>query len=112
MEVVEHVTDLPAFLAALAALVKPDGLVILSTPNRTIASRLAMIALGEGLGLIPRGTHDWSKFLTPDELELALARAGLKVPDQRGLPFSPFSGLGPGDDLVLQYPLTATNTEQ
>src|SRR3546814_5900787 len=69
MEVVEHVSDVPAFIAALAALVKPDGLVVLSTPNRTAAARLAMITLGEGLKMIPRGTHDWSSFLTPDELE-------------------------------------------
>src|SRR3546814_13752367 len=62
MEVVEHVSDVPAFIAALAALVKPDGLVVLSTPNRTAAARLAMITLGEGLKLIPRGTHDWSSF--------------------------------------------------
>src|SRR3546814_4119418 len=69
MEVVEHVSDVPAFIAALAALVKPDGLVVLSTPNRTAAARLAMITLGEGLKMIPRGTHDWSSFLTPDVLE-------------------------------------------
>jgi 2-polyprenyl-6-hydroxyphenyl methylase/3-demethylubiquinone-9 3-methyltransferase len=108
MEVIEHVTDVPAFLSTLAALVKPDGLVILSTPNRTQKSRLAMITLGEGLKLIPRGTHDWSSFLTPDELEQHLSGAGLRVIDFRGLSFSPSRGFVLSDDLTLNYLVTAT----
>lgn len=108
MEVVEHVSDVPAFIAALAALVKPDGLVVLSTPNRTAASRLAMITLGEGLKMIPRGTHDWSSFLTPDELERHLLNAGLKVSDRRGLSFSPARGFVLSDDLTLNYLMAAT----
>src|SRR3546814_13217421 len=75
MEVVEHVSDVPAFIAALAALVKPDGLVVLSTPNRTAAARLAMITLCAGLKMIPPGTHDWSRFLTPAALEQYLLRS-------------------------------------
>lgn len=108
MEVVEHVTDVPAFLAALAALVKPDGLVILSTPNRTKASRLAMITLGEGLKLIPRGTHDWSKFLTPEELEERLIAAGLEPGGRRGLSFTPSRGFVLSDDLSLNYLVAAS----
>ncbi len=107
MEVVEHVADIPAFVAALAALVKPDGFVVLSTPNRTVASRLVMITLGEGLRLIPRGTHDWSKFLTPEELEQRLADAGLRTTDRRGLTFSPGRGFVLSDDLSLNYLLAA-----
>lgn len=107
MEVVEHVSDVAAFLGTLAALVKPDGLVILSTPNRTTRSRLAMITLGEGLKLIPRGTHDWSKFLIPEELEQHLAHARLKVIDTRGLVFSPSRGFALGDDLALNYLVSA-----
>ena len=68
LEVVEHVAEPEAFIAALAGLVKPDGLLVMSTPNRTMLSRLAMITLGEGVGFIPRGTHDWSKFIQPEEL--------------------------------------------
>lgn len=108
MEVVEHVTDVPEFLKTLATLVKPDGLVIVSTPNRTIASRLAMITLGEGLRLIPRGTHDWHKFLTPEELEQKLSDAGLKIGDRRGLSFTPSRGFGLSDDLSLNYLLAAS----
>lgn len=107
MEVVEHVADPAAFVAELAAHVAPGGLMILSTPNRTGLSRLAMITLGEGLGMIPKGTHDWDKFLTPDELEALLSDAGFKVADRRGISFGPAKGLVLSDDLALNYLLTA-----
>src|SRR5690606_32158153 len=68
LEVVEHVADPAAFVRGLADAVADGGLLILSTPNRTPQSRLALITLAEGTGRIPRGTHDWDKFLTPDEL--------------------------------------------
>src|SRR3546814_13917779 len=68
MAVVEHVSDVPDFIAALAALVKPDGLVVLSTPNRTASARLEIITPGDGLKLIPRGTHDLSRFIMTAEL--------------------------------------------
>ena len=71
---VEHVADPAAFVAALAAAVAEDGLLILSTPNRTAWSRLIMIGLGEGTGRIPKGTHDWDKFIAPDELKALVAR--------------------------------------
>jgi 2-polyprenyl-6-hydroxyphenyl methylase/3-demethylubiquinone-9 3-methyltransferase len=79
---------------------------ILSTPNRTPLSRLAMITLGEGLGFIPKGTHDWERFLTPDELAALLSGAGLEVVDRRGLSFSPTRGFHISDDLTLDYFLT------
>lgn len=106
MEVIEHVADPAAFLAALAARLAPGGLMILSTPNRTGLSRLAMITLGEGLGAIPAGTHDWNRFLTPVELAGLAEMAGLRVTDQRGLSFSPAKGLALSDDLSLNYLLT------
>lgn len=107
MEVIEHVADVPGFLAAIAALTKPDGVVILSTPNRTAASRLALVTLGEGLKLIPRGTHHWQQFLTPEELEEKLNEAGLAVVDRRGLVFSPARGFELGEDLALNYLVAA-----
>ncbi|WP_156680989.1 bifunctional 2-polyprenyl-6-hydroxyphenol methylase/3-demethylubiquinol 3-O-methyltransferase UbiG [Sphingomonas profundi] len=103
MEVIEHVADPAGFVAGLAAALAPDGLLVLSTPNRTPLSRLAMITLGEGLGRIPRGTHDWSRFLTPDELQALLEAAGLRVADVTGLAFSPLKGLVLSDSLALDY---------
>jgi 2-polyprenyl-6-hydroxyphenyl methylase/3-demethylubiquinone-9 3-methyltransferase len=107
MEVVEHVADPATFVAGLAALLAPGGLLVVSTPNRTPLSRLAMITLGEGLGRIPKGTHDWNKFLTPDELEQMLSDAGLQVIDRKGLSFSPIKGFMLSDNLTLDYFLTA-----
>ena len=80
---------------------------ILSTPNRTPLSRLAMITVGEGFGMIPRGTHDHDKFITPEELTGLLAGAGLEVADLRGLSFSPAAGFHLSDDTSLNYLLTA-----
>lgn len=108
MEVIEHVTDPALFVSALVARLAPDGLLILSTPNRTSKSRLAMITLGEGLGAIPKGTHDWDKFLTPDELTPRIEQAGLKVREMRGISFSPTAGLHLSDDLSLNYILAAS----
>jgi 2-polyprenyl-6-hydroxyphenyl methylase/3-demethylubiquinone-9 3-methyltransferase len=108
MEVIEHVSTPAAFVAALAALLAPDGLMILSTPNRTPLSRLAMISVGEGLGLVPRGTHDWQKFLTPDELTAHIEAAGLRVIDRKGLSFSVGHGFVLSDSLALDYFLTIT----
>jgi 2-polyprenyl-6-hydroxyphenyl methylase / 3-demethylubiquinone-9 3-methyltransferase len=107
MEVIEHVADRTAFLAALAALIAPGGLAVLSTPNRTLASKVAMIWVGEGLKLIPRGTHEWDRFLTPDELGAALSAARLTARDIRGLSYSPARGFQLSDDVSLNYLLTA-----
>ena len=107
MEVIEHVTDPAAFIAGLTGALAESGLMVLSTPNRTLASRIAMITLGEGSGKIPKGTHDWDKFLKPDALEALLADAGMRVIDRRGLSFSPAKGFVLSDDLSLDYFLTA-----
>jgi 2-polyprenyl-6-hydroxyphenyl methylase/3-demethylubiquinone-9 3-methyltransferase len=108
MEVLEHVADKPAFLAQLAAHLAPGGLLVLSTPNRTPQSRLLMVGLAEAVGAIPRGTHDWDDFVTPDELRDLLADAGLAMGAPRGLAFTPVRGLHLSDDLSLDYLVTAT----
>ena len=108
LEVIEHVADPASFVAGLAGALAPGGLMILSTPNRTPLSRLALISLAEGLGRIPRGTHDWDKFLTPEELADHAAAAGLKVRDTTGITFSPGRGFALGENLALNYLMTLT----
>jgi 2-polyprenyl-6-hydroxyphenyl methylase/3-demethylubiquinone-9 3-methyltransferase len=107
MEVVEHVAEPGPFIATLARALAPGGLMILSTPNRTPLSRLAMITVGEGIGLIPRGTHDWSRFLMPRELTYLVEATGLTVTDVSGLSFSPTRGFAITTDTTLDYLLTA-----
>lgn len=103
LEVVEHVADPAAFIAGLAARLKADGLLIISTPNRTAASRLLMIEGAERLGQIPRGTHHWDQFITPDEMRDLLNAAGLEVTDTAGISFSLARGLTISDTLDLNY---------
>ena len=93
LEVIEHVEDRDAFLAALAGLVKPGGQVFLSTLNRTARSFL-MAKLGAEylLRLLPIGTHDWRMFVTPGELGTGLRRAGLAVTDMAGMSMDPLTG--------------------
>ena len=107
MEVVEHVTDPAAFVAGLGRALAPGGLMLLSTPNRTVLSRLALITVGEGTGQIPRGTHDWQKFLKPDELEVLLQQAGLRVIETRGLSLDPMKGFVLSDDVRMDYLMAA-----
>jgi len=106
MEVIEHVADTVAFAQGLADALAEGGLMVLSTPNRTLLSRLAMITLGEGSGAIPRGTHDWKQFLTPEELGELLGTVGLKVIGTRGLGFSPARGFVLSEDTSLDYLVT------
>ncbi len=108
LEVVEHVQDVPAFLAALRGLLKPDGLLVFSTPNRTPQSFAVLIVGAERLtGLIPKGGHEWKQFLTPDELTQKLAMAGLRVDSIKGLSWSPRQGFHVGEDVTVNYIGTA-----
>jgi 2-polyprenyl-6-hydroxyphenyl methylase/3-demethylubiquinone-9 3-methyltransferase len=93
LEVVEHVADLDGFLAAAAAKLKPGGLMVLSTLNRTAkAFALAIVGVEYVLGWLPRGTHDWRKFVQPAELSASLRHAGARVTELAGLTYSPLSG--------------------
>lgn len=112
MEVIEHVSDPELFVKGLAGALAPGGLMILSTPNRTPMSRTVMIGLAENLGQVPRGTHDWHKFLTPEELETLLGRAGLKVVDVRGISFGPMRGLHLSERTALNYLVTVKRADE
>lgn len=86
LEVIEHVPDPRAFVATLAELVEPGGLLVLSTLNRTPKSyALAIIGAEYVLGWLPRGTHDWTRFVTPDELQEHCRKAGLGSFTQEGI---------------------------
>ena len=108
MEVIEHTADPQLFLNALAKRLAPSGLLILSTPNATAWSRLITITLAEGIGAIPKGTHDFDKFIAPERMKQLLANAGLKCLDVEGLAFSPTRGLHLSEDVRLNYLVAAT----
>ncbi len=91
MEVIEHVADPAAFTATCAALLKPDGLMFVATLNRTFKSfSLAIIGAEYVLGWLPKGTHQWEKFITPTELKGWMKDNGLKTVDESGVTYSPF----------------------
>jgi 2-polyprenyl-6-hydroxyphenyl methylase / 3-demethylubiquinone-9 3-methyltransferase len=86
MEVVEHVGDVALFIDCAAATVKPGGLLFVATLNRTAKSfALAIVGAEYILRWLPRGTHRWDRFVTPNELEIAIAQAGLQIVDQTGV---------------------------
>jgi 2-polyprenyl-6-hydroxyphenyl methylase/3-demethylubiquinone-9 3-methyltransferase len=92
MEVVEHVADVNLFVKLTGGMVKPGGLMIAATLNRTIKSfALAIVGAEYVLRWLPRGTHQWDKFVTPNELEIALDRAGLSLIDETGVVYNPLA---------------------
>lgn len=108
MEVIEHVADKAAFIAALEAALAPGGLMILSTPNRTTRSRLLLVEGAEAIGMVPKGTHHWEDFITPVELHELLDAAGLKMGNPMGIAWSVSKGLHLSDDVALNYIVTVT----
>ena len=107
VEVIEHVADKPSFLKDVAARLAPGGLLVMSTPNRTAASRVLLVGAAEAVGYVPKGTHHWEDFVTPDELEALLSEAGLTVTAKRGIAWRPGKGLHLSDDMALNYVLSA-----
>lgn len=111
MEVLEHVADKQAFVARLAAHLADDGLMVLSTPNRTAASRLLLVGAAEAVGMVPRNTHNWDDFVTPEELGELLANAGLDMGTPTGIAWRPDKGLHLSDDVSLNYIVTARRAD-
>ena len=109
MEVVEHVADVPAFVAACCSAAKPGGMLFMATLNRTLkAFALAIVGAEYVLGWLPKGTHQWDKFVTPRELEAAIARGGLTVTQRDGVVFNPFTNQWKRSrDLDVNYMLAA-----
>jgi len=107
MEVVEHVADPATFVQALAKRLAPDGLLLLSTPNRTSWSRLLTITIAEGTGAVPKGTHEFERFITPDEMKVLLQNSGLKCVDFEGIAWSVTRGLHLSEDMSLNYLVAA-----
>ena len=109
LEVIEHVADPQAFVAELASRLAPGGQMILSTPNRTAWSRLLTITLAEGTGRIPKGTHDFDNFISPDQMRGLLEAAGLRCCDFEGIAWTPTRGLHLSEDLSLNYLVAAVH---
>ena len=110
LEVIEHVADPASFVQALEARVAPGGLLIMSTPNRTEWSRFLTITLAEGMGKIPRGTHDYDQFIDPEAMKALLAEAGLEMVEVMGIAASPMKGLHLSEDLRLNYIFSAVRS--
>lgn len=109
LEVVEHVPDVPAFVSMAASLVKPGGLLLLSTINRTLKSyALAIVGAEYILRWLPAGTHRWDRFVTPGELASACRQAGLDETATRGMVFNPLDGeWGLSGDTDVNYLMAA-----
>ncbi|MEX2202247.1 MAG: bifunctional 2-polyprenyl-6-hydroxyphenol methylase/3-demethylubiquinol 3-O-methyltransferase UbiG, partial [Dongiaceae bacterium] len=105
LEIVEHVADLDSFLGACCRLAKPDGLLIVATLNRTAKSfALAVVGAEYVLRWLPRGTHDWRKFVRPSELARGLARHGATIAELAGVSFNPLADRWRiGSDLGVNY---------
>lgn len=113
MEVVEHVADVEAFVAACCAAVRPGGLLVMATLNRTLKSyALAIVGAEYVLRWLPRGTHDWNKFVTPEELGGAIARNGLELGEGVGVVYNPISDRWSASrDMDVNYMLAASRPQ-
>ena len=109
MEVVEHVVDVGAFLDRCALMLKPGGLMVVSTLNRNWKSfALGIVAAEYVLRWLPRGTHQWSKFVTPDELATYLSRNKLAITEQTGVVYNPLADRwGMSSDMDVNYMVVA-----
>ncbi len=109
LEVVEHVADVPVFMSQCASLVKPGGLIFISTINRTMkAYLLAIIGAENILHWLPKGTHTYEKFLKPEELETMIVDDGLSLIDQCGVIFNPlYNRWQKSKDMAVNYMLCA-----
>ena len=109
MEVVEHVADVDLFTAECCRAVAPGGLLVMATLNRTLrAFALAIVGAEYVLGWLPKGTHQWDKFVTPAELEAAIADGGLAVTDEAGVVYNPLAGTWRlSDDMAVNYMVLA-----
>ena len=114
MEVVEHVADVDAFVETCAAMVQPGGLMIAATLNRTLKSfALAIVGAEYVLRWLPRGTHQWDKFVKPEELESAIERNGLQVIGERGVIYNPLADRWQlSSDMDVNYMLVAQRLKQ
>jgi 2-polyprenyl-6-hydroxyphenyl methylase/3-demethylubiquinone-9 3-methyltransferase len=113
MEVVEHVVDVGAFLERCASVLKPGGLMVVSTLNRTWKSfALAIVGAEYVLRWLPRGTHQWEKFVTPDELARHLENCRLGITEQAGVVYSPFADRwSTSSDMDVNYMVVAEGVE-
>lgn len=109
MEVVEHVDNVPLYMKSCADLVKPGGLTLTATINRTLRANLfAVIGAERVLRWLPVGTHDWNKFLTPDEIRTLLTRNGLRVTAETGVVFHPLADeWRRSPDMAINYMIMA-----
>jgi len=113
MEVVEHVADVQAFVAACTAAVKPGGQLFMATLNRTLkAFALAIVGAEFVLGWLPKGTHQWDKFVTPRELETEIGKGGMDITYRSGVIFNPLRNIWKlSRDMDVNYMLAARKPE-
>ena len=105
MEVIEHVSDVNLFINSCSKVLSSNGIMVFASLNRTLISYgLAIIGVEYILGWLPRGTHDWSKFITPDELKIFFSSNGLKIDEIIGMKYNPlFDSWSRSKDLSVNY---------
>ncbi|MBK1667976.1 bifunctional 3-demethylubiquinol 3-O-methyltransferase/2-polyprenyl-6-hydroxyphenol methylase [Rhodovibrio sodomensis] len=113
MEVIEHVPDVDAFLATCGRLVRPGGLAVVSSVNRTAKSfLLAKVGAEYVLGWLPRGTHDWRRFVKPSEAARGLRAGGLRLAEVTGVVFDPLNGWQTARDSGVNYMIAAEKPDK